>query len=305
MSLKRLVQALQRNSSQLKDIQSIEYSKIADFYWFNLIQNKENRLITDQTFTGFDTQPAMALAKATSEYIERQSFSNGHKLGLKSCNTQRSDGFAAYPKLGLCDSSSQIRARDNALNEAIERYAWATWWDDLSISFKHSEFSLQEFEAEYSIHSKVISEISGQKTIVKIHIINPVFQNYDEHSLRIIVAEFCDGIVTGGACGKFEDQENIMTRAVSELLRHALVLIQNKEKPDHLSLYEERLLYFGSIEGKRSFYKRLSYVGDKKVVFPDLCIDEKIPSIDSHSVHRCLFKDQPPFVGGAIERMCL
>ena len=305
MSLKKLVQDLQRNSSQLKDIQSIEYSKIASFYWFNLIQNKENRLITDRTFTGFDVQPATALAKATSEYIERQSFSNGHKMGLKSCSTKRSDGFAAYPKLGLCDRTSQVKARENALNEAIERYAWATWWDDLNISFEYSEFSLEGFEAAYPVHGKIISEISSQKNIVKIHIIRPEFHNYDEHSLCIIVAEFYDGIVTGGACGKLEDQTNIMTRALSELLRHALVLIQNKEKPDHLSLYEERLLYFGSPVGKQSFFERLTHVGSKKVVFPKLCIDEKIPAIESHSVHRCLFKDQPPFIGGAIERMCL
>ena len=66
---------MQQTKAHLKDIQNIEYSKVADFYWFNLIQTKEDRLITDRTFTGFDRKPELALAKATSECVERNSFS--------------------------------------------------------------------------------------------------------------------------------------------------------------------------------------------------------------------------------------
>ena len=191
------------------------------------------------------------------------------------------------------------------MSEAIERFAWATWWDDINISFDHTEFLLEDFQLKYPIQSKILYEINVQKKIQKIHIIQPKFQNYTDHTLYIVVVEFDDGIVTGGACGKLGDEDSIMTRAVSELLRHALVLIQNKPKPQTLSLYEERLLFYGSQDGKKSFYKRINNHGNKKIIFPDLAIDEKIPSVDSHSVHRCLFINQPPFIGGAIDRMCL
>ncbi len=305
MSLKSLVHSLQKNSNHLKSLQNIEYSKISNFYWFNLVQTTEDRLITDRTYTGFDTNPEVALAKATSEYIERSSFSAGHKSGLKSCNTERSDGFAAYPKLGLTNELAQEKARENALSEAIERFAWATWWDDIHISFKYAEFSLKTFEIEYPDQAKILSEINTQKEIIKIHVIKPEYQSYDQYSLNIVVVEFSDGVVTGGACGKLRDESNIITRAISELLRHALVLIQNKPKPSQLSLYEERLLFYGSPQGKQSFYNRISHRGQKKITFPALCIDEKIPSVDTHNVHRCLFEDQPPFIGGVVERMCL
>ncbi len=305
MSLKSLVQSLQKNSDQLKSLQNIEYSQISNFYWVNLVQTTEDRLISDRTYTGFDANPEVALAKAISECVERNAFIAGDKLGLESCNTERSDGFAAYPKLGITDELAQEKARENALSEAIERFAWATWWDDIHVSFKYADFSLKTFEIEYADHARIISEINNQKEIIKIHVIRPEFQSYGQYSLNIVVVEFSDGIVTGGACGKLEDELNVMTRATSEMLRHALVLIQNKPKPIQLSLYEERLLYYGSPQGKQSFYNRISQIGKKKITFPALYIDEKIPSVDTHSVYRCLFEDQPPFIGGAVERMCL
>ncbi len=304
MSLKKLIQSIQKNKIEFVNIQNIEHSTVSGFHWFNLIKTPEVRLITDRAFTGFDLNPEIAFAKAVSEYIERESFSDGHTLGLKSCQTERSDGFAAYPVLATADIS-QFMARENALSEAIERFAWATWWDDINISFDHSEFSLEDFNIKRPIQSKILFEINIQKKIQKIHVIRPKFQNYTDHTLYILVVEFDDGIVTGGACGKLDDEDSILTRAVSELLRHALVLIQNKPKPQTLSLYEERLLFYGSQDGKKSFYKRINNRGNKKIIFPDLAIDEKIPSVDSHSVHRCLFMDQPPFIGGAIDRMCL
>lgn len=305
MSLKALVQSLQQTKAQLKNIQDIEYSKIGDFYWFNLIQTKEDRLITDRTFTGFDRKPELALAKATSECVERSSFSAGHKQGLKSCNTERSDGFAAYPNIGIDADLAKSKARDNALNEALERFAWATWWDDTDVSYAHKIFSIEEFAMQYLDCSKVLLEIYQQRPIVKIHLIRPEFENYTDHQLNIVIVQFIDGVVTGGACGKLADELNTMTRAISELLRHALVLIQNKNKPIELSFYEKRLLYYASAGGKQSFYKRLTYSGSKKIIFPCLAIDEKIPSAESHTVYRCLFENQPAFIGGAVERMCL
>ena len=157
MSLKALVSDIKAMSSNLSNVQNIEHAKISNFHWFNIIQTKEDRLISDKAFTGIDLDPATALAKANSEMIERKVFSIGHGLGLESCQTERSDGFAAYPKkMGLL---SVEKARENALAEAIERYAWANWWDDRDISYSHKTYSLSEFNEIWSTAASMLSEI--------------------------------------------------------------------------------------------------------------------------------------------------
>ncbi len=303
MNLRNLVTNIKAISSNLNDVQNIEHAKISSFHWFNIIQTKEDRLISDKAFTGIDIDPATALAKANSEMIERKVFSVGHNLGLRSCLTERSDGFAAYPKsMGLLNIE---KARENALAEAIERYAWANWWDDHDISYSHKMYSLSEFTEIYSTPAKMLTEINTVSPVKKIHVISPDFTNHTDHQLIILVAEIKNGLVTGGACGKIADINLIMVRAMSELFRHALVSIQNKQQPKILSLYEQRLLYFLTSEGLNTFYERVRHNGSKQVVFPKLAFDEIIPIESTHTVYRCLFENQPQFIGGAIDRMCL
>lgn len=305
MNLSQLVNTIQSLKEQFKTIKSIEYSKVSDFYWFNVVETKDDCLITDRTYTGFDEKLDVAFSKAVSEFIERKAFNSGYSQNLKSCLTERSDGFAAYPLIQNDIAKSKEKSRENALAEAVERYAWATWWDNSFYKHTHEEYLLSGFASKYPVQSKILNEIDQEKKIQKIHIIEPLLENYNDLTLKIVVVEFLDGIVTGGACGVSEDEESIITRALSELLRHSLVLIQNKNKPDQLSLYEKRLLYFATPNGAKSFHKRVNQEGTQKIKLPNLAIDELIPSVKSHFVHRCLFENQPPFIGGAVERMCL
>ena len=305
MNLSQLVNTIQSLKEQFKTIKSIEYSKVSDFYWFNIVEVKDDSLITDRTYTGFDEKLDVAFSKAVSEFVERKSFNMGYSQNLKSCLTERSDGFAAYPLIQNDIAKAKKISRENALAEAIERYAWASWWDNNFYEHEHEEYTLSDFAKKYSVQSKILNEIDQEKKIQKIHIVEPLLENYQDLTLKIIVVEFSDGIVTGGACGLNEDDASIITRAISELLRHALVLIQNKKRPDQLSLYEDRLLYFATPDGTKSFYKRINQKGIQKIKLPNLAIDELIPSVQSHVVHRCLFENQPPFIGGAVERMCL
>lgn len=81
--------------------------------------------------------------------------------------------------------------------------------------------------------------------------------------------------------------------------------MQNKPKPEFLSFYEKRLLFFATFQGVSKFYERVAQRGSQKIQLPRLIIDEQIPSPNTHIVYRCLFQDQPPFINEVIERMCL
>ena len=289
--------------AEIKNLVTIEHTQIADFHWFNLVSEKNDSLISDRVFTGFDKDIDTAFSKAVSEMIERKSFSTGNKAKLQSCATKRSDGFAAFPisndlKLAV------YKARENALNEAIERYAWATWWDQHEIIYKHEKKSTQDFCDKHRYLKKLFTELHQKLEFDFIHLIEPDIQN-SEKKLIIIVAEFKGGVVTGGACDDSERSESILVRSFSELLRHALVVIQNKQRPTHLTDYEKRLLYFASETGKGSFYKRISQKGTLGIKLPPLETDTQVPSNKTHYVHRCLFQNQPPFIDENFERMCL
>ncbi len=282
---------------------SVEHSKVADFHWFNIVSEKNDSLISDRVFTGFDKNIQTAFSKAVSEMVERKSFSRGNADKLLSCSTLRSDGFAAFPIFDNL-SLAKEQARENALNEAIERYAWATWWDNTQIQYESSIYSTQDFCKSFPSLKKLLNELNEKIRFERIHIIEPKLLR-SEKQLLIVVAEFANGVVTGGACENINNSETILTRALSELLRHALVLIQQKQKPLKLSEYEQRLLYFASPEGKKTFYRRILEKGNQCIELPSLVIDAQIPSDGTHYVHRCLFRNQPPFIDENVERMCL
>ena len=289
--------------TELRNLVTIEHTQIAEFHWFNLVSEKNESLISDRVFTGFDKDIDTAFSRAVSEMVERKSFSSGKNAKLRSCATQRSDGFAAFPISSDLKLAAQ-KARDNALNEAIERYAWATWWDQHQIEYIHEKYSTQEFCNNFRCLKKLFIELNQKLEFDSIHLIEPGIHDSDK-KLIITVAEFNGGVVTGGACDDKDKSETILVRAFSELLRHALVVIQNKQRPTHLSDYEKRLLFFASETGKCSFYKRISQNGTLKIKLPPLETDTQVPSNKTHYVHRCLFQNQPPFIDENFERMCL
>ena len=116
------------------------------------------------------------------------------------------------------------------------------------------------------------------------------------------------GFLTGGACEDILNTDKAIIRSLSELIRHTLGynrFLNSNLKPQ--SFYEERLLFFARGEGNQIVNDRLKMKGTLQIKLPELEIDQPIESFyDSITyTHRCLFKNQPPFVGGVLERLCL
>ncbi|NJL25057.1 MAG: hypothetical protein HC902_07700 [Calothrix sp. SM1_5_4] len=110
------------------------------------------------------------------------------------------------------------------------------------------------------------------------------------------------GVISAGAAGLGEVSE----RALSELLRHGLAVSRywrDGIKPQ--SLYERRLIHFA--QDRSLLQARLKAKGTRVVELPPLRYDGEIQHAlqDDICVYHCLFEEQPLFVGGDVERLCL
>ncbi|MGE4234600.1 MAG: hypothetical protein AB7F43_14870 [Bacteriovoracia bacterium] len=308
MSNAALVNQIYQTFSGANIPEDFEYAKIGAVYWVNIVQSKTAELITDKIYSGFDTNFTIAASKAISEKTEREAFQFGFDVGDESCQSERSDGFAVMPRNHI---QAQEVARENALNEAIERYVWAKWWDNKEVSFKHEILKLSDLSKDtFGPAIDLLNELSKKIDIINLHLIIPQIAGATDKELLIYVAELKDGVITGGACGAVNDRQKTNLRAISELFRHGLVLVQNpglSKASEEATFYERRLFYFASIAGYKKFYDRINQLGTTAVTLPRLAIDFEIshPKEKSFVAYRCLFENQPPFIGGAIDRMCL
>ncbi len=284
--------------------QKMDISKVGERHWFVCHDNDETNIISENSSTGFSDDPSIALLKALSERVERSAFRKGFKNLVISCQTDRSDGFAAYPRF---NENAAENARNSALSEAIERYVWATWWDNPEIGFDLKTINQIEDTFKISTHVK---RIKDQCHFEEIFVITPEVKNYQNYKTIILLARLrmTGGFVSGGACGDISDKKETLLRALDELYRHGLAIenIKKRNLTPH-SFYEERLVYFGFGKGNISIRSRLESQSNTFVTLPELKIDEQVPHTldDLFYVHRCLFKDQPPFIGGKLERFCL
>lgn len=278
----------------------IDLSIVGNRYWSVVRDEREVRdIMTEDVYTGLADSQELSLLKALSERIERLSYIKGYESKLKSCLTERSDGFAAMPK-----QYDLSHVRENALNEAIERYVWATWWDDLNI--KHSVSELYESD-DLVQRNSYLKWIFKELDLEKLIVIKPSFDSLNKE-VQVVLGKIKDaGYISGGACGFDQESETIFLRSVDELLRHGLAFQKMKSSDfNEKTFYEKRLFHFASGEGNIIVRERLLSQASKNVVLPKLEIDEMIPSISEHyNVYRCLFKNQPAFVGGKLERLCL
>jgi hypothetical protein len=138
-------------------------------------------------------------------------------------------------------------------------------------------------------------------------IIKPSFKE-SSVEVQILIGKIKDkGYISGGACGFVQDSTNTFNRGMDELYRHGFAYLRSIEKNiEPVSLYEKRLLFFSSGAGNSIVEARLSQNGLKEISLPELLIDSPVRSIfDGYHVYRCYFKNQPPFVGGNMERLCL
>ncbi len=256
------------------------------------------QFISESVSMGISRNSELAVKKGIVEYCERQAIQNATDPAI--FLTKRSDGFAAFPKINLV---SQGHARQNALNEAVERYLWVKWWDDGDIFFKFREQNLS---------SQTLDALKHDFNVQKVHEI-VVSDRSEKFALLILLAENSDGgYLTGGACECVESGENHLSnleeRAFGELLRHLLAFNKIKNAPlSTLSFYEQRLLGFASGRWAHKVKLRLNQCGESKIFLPNLVVDKEIshPNDDLICLYRCLFENQPVFMGGDVDRLCI
>ncbi len=283
----------------------MDIAQVGNIHMVNLYNHLDSKVISSSVTTGMDQSLEVATLKALSEFVERSAFQEGFLNNNPYCQTERSDGFAAFPKL---ETDYLVRTKDNSLNEAIERYVWATWWDNTSISYDIATVSMND-KSFWNDSISLLQEVNGLLGIKTIKIIKPHFDKFPDKEVLIVACELLDGgVITGGACGNKSDQQKTLLRAVSELSRHALAL--HRTEVDELSpesFYEKRLCYFASEDGFELYQERLAQMGNEIVQLPNLKFDAEIKHefLDLFYVHRCLFENQPPFIGGKLERLCL
>lgn len=260
-------------------------------------------LMPESVTTGLAFSPDTALLKALTEYVERAALIEAGSKGVEACLTDRSDGIAAFPKVLTLSGRAKKIARSNAYAEAVERFVWANWWDDSAISFNSLSAKIVESDSTYPFF-KLVSEFTSIKSV---HLIQPSVSNSRNVIVLIFIVELNGGgFISGGAAGT--DFQAVKFRAASELLRHSLAIRKIKdEKIAPESFYEKRLSYFGLGAGDKIVRERLSERGDKPVALPNLRFDTAIKhSLDSIvAVHRCYFENQPAFIGGELERLCI
>lgn len=307
MSAKQADQFLLSFTAKLKERgrlpKHIEVSSLSSGTMASIFDSAPSSVINESVFCGIDPTPATAILKGLVEMIERLAFSEGYKGGLAHCQTARSDGFAAFP-LGIVPDANGI-ARENGLCEAIERYVWASWWDDQSIGHEIRPVDFQTMSSGESL----LRDLQKHLSLDSIVEVRPWME--DSERVVLIYLAFLNpiGVISGGACGKKEDFEGIRYRAIAELLRHGLAVTRLNTHPDsEITFYERRLRFFGlTKDGTALARSRQKARGSRTIKLPRLAHDSSVPHSLSElvAVHRCHFENQPEFVGGELERLCL
>ncbi len=287
---------------------NIEFTQVGSFYFANLFSYQHSLIITDTVFTGFASEPKLALSKAISEMIERKAFEAGYENGVPACQSQHSDGFAAFPRRSGSNEDPLRKVREIALNEATERYVWATWWD------KKTEAQIQTIpfdeirsmlgDAAFALLGS-LNQYCEYKEIIRIR---PTVVNSDNYTILFFVRLKNAGFISGGACDStlFE----ATSRALSELYRHGLAwVLSQKKNLRPATFYEKRLILFASGNKNELVFETIhsSLRSSAEIKLPRLIFDTEISHSlsDMYICYRCLFENQPPFVGGDLARLCL
>ena len=278
----------------------MEVSRLGPVFLASSFDEVPTATISESVASGMDFDATTAALKSLVERAERRAFVQGKSVGHPLCMTNRSDGFAAMP-VGLATDSA-ARARENALNEAVERFVWARWWDDPLIGHVLADLAQSD-------EKRVLVHLKEQVSIRQIYRIEPLIADRGRHVVIYFAFLKPFGVISGGACESADRSSHAEFRALCELARHGLALqrmLNTGASPS--SFYEKRLRYFGATqEGEKCAMGRLLAGGTETIELPRIELDGPVPHDldDLISVHRCYFEDQPPFVGGKLERLCL
>ena len=275
-------------------------------FFANISFGDVDPIISENVATGFASDPDLAVLKSISEFVERLAFKSGKKAGIGACQTDRSDGFAAFPRTWITRAGAREEARTRALHEATERFVWAHWWDSPAIA--HSIQDALIYASESSSGTALLSSLPLFSSPRRLIAVTPHVAAND----KLVILMLCElkggGFLSGGACGYANRRKEIVTRASAELFRHALAhsrMIETSRPPE--GFYQKRLAHYCSPMGEEEVLRRLASQGTKAVRLPPLGTDADIPhaASDVVLVHRCLYRDQPPFMGGKLERFCI
>ncbi|MGE4130979.1 MAG: hypothetical protein AB7F86_05040 [Bdellovibrionales bacterium] len=259
-------------------------------------------LIWAQTFSGMDLNRDLAILKALVERVERRAIEEGRSRGEASCTLPRSDGMAAFPTFGVGPRAFEL-ARRKAYSEAVERFTWASWWDNRSIGAKISRDSCINWSSSAREIVHAINDLVPIKRTIRIE---PSVDTPIQTQIYFFVLEN-DGLVSGGASGTLEEQDHTQIRALGELSRHASAARKLLAGARAQTFYERRLAYMATHPTCPILNNRIMNSGSSVLQLPDLKFDEGVHHSMSKEVyvHRCYFENQPPFVGGDLERLCL
>ncbi|MCB0361488.1 MAG: hypothetical protein KDD35_02125 [Bdellovibrionales bacterium] len=264
-------------------------------------------IISENYTCGMDINIFTATIKAIVEHVERKSLLYNRNNNKECSLVSRSDGLAAYPvssRSGI--EYAHRKARDNALCEAVERYIWASWWDNSE--FCHRMYPLVSYLKDDFECLSLMRFLGKSMPIDSASVIFPEIKGDDFVVLVVLIRLKKLGYVSGGSCSFVGDRSNLLRRALYEAARHFLGLkkaIEGGMSPT--TFYEQRLLFFGSGSANQIVDSRLSSGGGLGVVLPKLQFDEILshPFDEIVACHRCYFENQPPFIGGPLERLCL
>lgn len=256
-----------------------------------------NQYISESVSMGIDFNKQTAIAKALTEFCERKIARSIKNSKVKVI--ERSDGFAAFPVIGYGRDKAQFSARENALNEATERFLWASWWDNENINYKISNLNnldcYEKLQRDFNLISLSKIEVSPSNSDINLEI--------------FLAKNKIGGYVTGGAAGNLTKITDTNSRAFGELLRHLLSVKNMLISSDNteISFYEKRLRGFAAGKWSKLVEDRLSKKGNSIIRLPDLKLDCLISHEYQEDIvlHRCLYKDQPVFMGGKLERFCI
>ena len=271
----------------------IQFSNWQDWTIVSCFNEQSTQFISESVTMGIDKNSEIALMKSLTEFCER----GISKLSVDPATTltERSDGFAAFP---ATMPNATKHARNNAYNEAVERFLWSTWWDNLNTAYTIKEEYLDE-------------DLNLLKTyfdLVMIYSITITSKNSDSSLLILLAENRHGGFITGGAAGSKAEVSKTFSRSFGELLRHLLVIDKMYiDLHDNLSFYEQRLWGFGSGSWNKVVKSRLNVNGTNIISLPGLVVDKEIENKHSDLIvlHRCLFENQPIFMGGNLERLCI
>ena len=299
-ALERLLDLVKSNNVEVPKIQ------IADFgglFCVTAYSEEPTTIMANDVTTGMDFDLSVATSKAIVEFLERRTFADGVASDDPICHHTDSDGMAAYPS--FLDNCKEI-ARTNAYAEALERFVWANWWDRDDIG--HTIEIFEPTTLKYSFISDSFRFLQGIIDFKQIYLLRPN-HNSKDFDVSILFLETKDGgFISGGAAGPLASSESVLTRAFSELIRHSIAIerfLSSKRQPE--TFYEKRLVHFGNGKSNEVVWQKLNRVSNGVVNLPALEVDSKLSGNYESIIysHRCLFKDQPPFVGGSLERLCL